>query len=243
MKILVIEDHDALREVTIAALQQKGHVVRGIPCAEMLNDELQKGMPHILVLDLNLPGENGISLAQRVRAEHPGIGIIMVTARKGEDDRVTGYESGADIYLTKPTSLDELASAITALSRRMTTWAEESSQASLDPRELKSVERARAIRQQLLDIKGKLPTMDELAVQYGCSVRSLNVEFTAEYGLPIHPYIVEQRFSRAYIIMQQTTIPMKVIADQLGYSHVNHFIVAFKKRYGYPPGTLRKQHD
>lgn len=243
MNIIIVEDHDALREVTVSALQEMGHKVRGVACAEALNEKLRLCIPHILILDLNLPGEDGISLANRVRQIHPEIGIIMVTARKELNDRIAGYESGADIYLTKPTSLEELAVAIQALSRRITTWAGDSLQVTLDPGQLKSAERARALHQQLTNARGKLPTVEELASQYGCSPRTLNSEFAAEYGQPVQSFIAEYRFSRAHAALQQTSVPMKVLASQLGYSHVNHFIGAFKKRFGYPPGSLRKQDE
>ena len=240
MNIIIVEDHDALREVTVMSLQEMGHTVRGVSCAEALDAELQRCVPHILLLDLNLPGEDGVSIANRVRRMHPEIGIIMVTARKELHDRITGYQSGADIYLTKPTALGEIAVAIEALSRRITTWAGDSLQVALDPGQLKSAERARAVHQQLINTKGKLPTLDELASQYGCSPRILNSEFAVEYGQSVQAFIAHYRFDRAHTALQQTTVPMKVLASQLGYSHVNHFIAAFKKKFGYSPGTLRK---
>lgn len=243
MIILVVEDHDALREVTVATLQGLGHKVRGIACAEDLSAEFAICNPQILILDLNLPGEDGISLARRMRRLHPELGIIMVTARKELIDKIAGYENGADIYLTKPTSFEELAAAVLALSRRITTWAKDTLQAALDPEQMQSAERARAVQQLLINTKGKLPVMAQLAAHYGCSVRILNKEFTAEFGQPMQPYITEYRFNYAHTALQQTTVPMKALADQLGYSHVNHFIAAFKKRFGYPPGTLRKQED
>lgn len=243
MTILVIEDHDALREVTVSALQEMGHKVRGIASAEALNAELEITTPHILILDLNLPGEDGISLAGRLKRMIPELGIIMVTARKELADKVTGYENGADIYLTKPTSLKELAAAVNALSRRITTWAEASLHASVDPGELKAAERARSVQQQLISTKGKLPSMEELATQYGCSIRTLNSDFLAEYGQTIQVYMTEYRYNLAHTAVQQTTIPLKVLSEQLGYSHVNHFIAAFRNRFGYTPGTLRKRED
>jgi DNA-binding response OmpR family regulator len=72
-----------------------------------------------MVIDLNLPGEDGISLARRIRQSQPDIGIIMVTARNQVSEKMHGYENGADIYLTKPTSIEELSAAIHALSRRL----------------------------------------------------------------------------------------------------------------------------
>jgi DNA-binding response OmpR family regulator len=119
LNIVVVEDHDALREVTVEALRSMGHHVHGVDCAEGLDDEIGAFHIDLLVVDLNLPGEDGISLARRIRAAQPEIGIIMATARGRIDDKVAGYESGADIYLTKPTSVEELTAAVQALSRRL----------------------------------------------------------------------------------------------------------------------------
>ncbi len=119
LKIVVVEDHDDLREVTVQALIDMGYDVVGVSCAEELDDEAGGFLPDLLVLDLNLPGENGFSLAERMRAAQPDIGIIMVTARNLPIDITRGYTSGADIYLAKPTSLEQLTAAIQALSRRL----------------------------------------------------------------------------------------------------------------------------
>lgn len=119
LNIIVIEDHDALREITVKALQSMGHEVMGIDCAEALVDEIGVRPIDLLLLDLNLPGENGISLARRLRLVQPEIGIIMLTARNQIPDKLIGYESGADIYLTKPTSIEELGAAVQALARRI----------------------------------------------------------------------------------------------------------------------------
>ena len=119
LNIVVLEDHDVLREVTVEALRAMGHDARGAGCAEALDDELAGFRADLLVLDLGLPGEDGISLARRIRAAQPDMGIIMVTARHHRQDVLVGYASGADIYLTKPTSPEELGAAIRALSRRM----------------------------------------------------------------------------------------------------------------------------
>ena len=119
LNLIVVEDHDVLREVTVEALRAMGHDARGADCAEALDDELAGFRADLLVLDLGLPGEDGISLAQRIRAAQPDMGIIMVTARHQRRDVLAGYSSGADIYLTKPTSPEELGAAIQALSRRM----------------------------------------------------------------------------------------------------------------------------
>lgn len=119
LNIVVVEDHDALREVTVEALCRMGHQAVGVDCAEALDDEVGAFPADLLVIDLNLPGEDGISLTRRIRAAQPNVGIIMVTARSQIDDKLAGYENGADLYLTKPTSVAELGAAVLALGRRL----------------------------------------------------------------------------------------------------------------------------
>lgn len=118
LNIIVVEDHDALREVTVEALNTAGHHVIGLDSAEAFTDSGAKSVD-LMVIDLNLPGEDGISLARRMRESQPEIGIIMLTARTQPTDKMVGYQSGADIYLTKPTSVEELDAAIHALARRI----------------------------------------------------------------------------------------------------------------------------
>ena len=119
LNVIVIEDHDLLREATVSALQSAGHKAKGLVAAEDLVEQTTTDLPDIYLIDLNLPGEDGISLSQRLRAAHPQVGIIMVTARSGSGQSVTGYASGADLYLTKPVALEELLAAVEALGRRV----------------------------------------------------------------------------------------------------------------------------
>ncbi len=137
LNIVVVEDHDALREVTVEFLRQHGHHVTGFSCAEEFDDEAAATYVDLFVLDLNLPGEDGISLSQRLRKAHPNIGIIMVTARSQPHDKITGFDSGADIYLPKPVVPLELLSAINALVRRLKPQSDSSSHSlSLNQRAL-----------------------------------------------------------------------------------------------------------
>ncbi len=119
LNILVVEDHDDLRDVTVSALQAQGHTAQGVDCAEAMDEVLANFRADIVLLDLNLPGEDGLSIARRLRAAEPGLGIIMVTARDNAKDVMAGYEMGADIYVAKPASPEELNAAIRALARRL----------------------------------------------------------------------------------------------------------------------------
>jgi DNA-binding response OmpR family regulator len=121
LKVLVVEDNDALREATLAFLQNEGHYVRGVAQAEEI-DELPGGfVPDVYVIDLNLPDEDGLSLTRRLRAAHPNVGIVITTARTQIGEKVLGYDSGADLYLSKPVHPRELMAGISALGKRVRT--------------------------------------------------------------------------------------------------------------------------
>lgn len=119
LNIVVVEDNDELREAMVGALQAEGHGVTGLDCAEAVPEQVARARVDLMIVDLNLPGEDGVSLAQRVRRLQPRIGIVMVTARALPSQRQEGYAKGADIYMTKPVTLAELISAIDALARRL----------------------------------------------------------------------------------------------------------------------------
>lgn len=93
----------------------------------------------------------------------------------------------------------------------------------------------------LLNLKGRMPTLIDLAKEFSTSARRLNADFTAKYGQSIYGFVTEHRLTQAHAILMSEPIPMKTLATTLGYSHVNHFSAAFKKRFGYPPGSLRRK--
>jgi DNA-binding response OmpR family regulator len=119
VNILVVEDHDDLREATVDALSAVGYSVRGVVSAEGIDDEAGRFPVDIVLLDLNLPGEDGYRVARRLRAAKPDLGIIMVTARNFSKDVIQGYASGADIFVAKQVSPEELNAAIQTLARRI----------------------------------------------------------------------------------------------------------------------------
>ena len=118
LNIVVVEDHDDLRELTCMALAERGHEVRGFASAEEMSETISRGVTDVFLLDLNLPGEDGISLAKRIRQIYPLAGVVMLTARAQSVEKVLGYEAGADLYMTKPVDLDELCAAIQGFARR-----------------------------------------------------------------------------------------------------------------------------
>lgn len=119
LSVLVVEDHDILREATVSLLARAGHRAVGVDCAEALAEATAGLSFDLFVIDINLPGEDGLSLARRLRATQPLAGIVIMTARGALPDRLAGYESGADLYLSKPVEPAELLAAIASLGRRV----------------------------------------------------------------------------------------------------------------------------
>lgn len=119
MDIVVIEDNDGLRRALARTLSDGGHRVSAFTCAEEFIEDPRSNDPNLLLIDVNLPGESGLSLTARMRRLQPRIGIIILTARARPADRRDGYDMGADIYLTKPVEPDELNAAVRALLRRV----------------------------------------------------------------------------------------------------------------------------
>ena len=119
LRIIVIEDYDDYREAICDALRNDGHEVAGVAMAEDVDDEPLGYVNDLYIIDLNLPGEDGISLARRIRQSQPNVGIVIVSARNSVEDRIGGYQSGANIYLTKPFSVDELRAVVAGFSDRI----------------------------------------------------------------------------------------------------------------------------
>ena len=117
-RILVVDDDVRLRDLLDRYLASQGFEVRAIPDARELDKWLQRDPPSLVVLDLMLPGEDGLAVCRRLRGAGENVPIIMLTA-KGEDvDRIVGLEMGADDYLAKPFNPRELVARIHAVLRR-----------------------------------------------------------------------------------------------------------------------------
>ena len=118
LSIVLVEDNDDLRELTCDALRTQGHRVVGLSCAEELQDLARGAQADVFLIDINLPGEDGLGLARRIRQVQPLVGIIIISARTDLSDKVVGYDSGADWYLSKPVHFEELAAALKSFARR-----------------------------------------------------------------------------------------------------------------------------
>ncbi len=118
--IYCVEDDDGIRELISCALKSGGYSVKAFPAAKPLYDALKISVPSLILLDIMLPDEDGLTVLARLKSDPPlsDIPVIMLTAKSGETDKVQGLESGADDYITKPFGVMELLSRIKAVLRR-----------------------------------------------------------------------------------------------------------------------------
>src|SRR5438093_12442699 len=127
MKILVVDDERAVRESLRRALELEGYQV---DLAEDGEEALQRlggaedADADAVILDVLMPGIDGLEVCRRLRAERNGVPVLMLTARAEVDSRVAGLDAGADDYLPKPFALAELLARLRALLRRTTDGAE-----------------------------------------------------------------------------------------------------------------------
>jgi two-component system response regulator ResD len=119
--IQVVDDDDALADVVLGYLTRAGHVGSRARDGKAALAQLAESVPDLIVLDVMLPEIDGLEVCRRVRAEHPDLPIIMLTALGEAEDRIAGLEVGADDYVTKPFSPRELVLRIESVLRRSST--------------------------------------------------------------------------------------------------------------------------
>jgi len=117
-RILIIDDDVRLRELLLRYLGEQGFTAKAVADGSALDKALALNRYHLLVLDLMLPGEDGLAILRRLRGAGENVPVILLTAKGDEVDRIVGLEMGADDYLPKPFNPRELVARINAVLRR-----------------------------------------------------------------------------------------------------------------------------
>ena len=118
MKLLIIEDEASLQELMTATLKKEGYVVENAMDYNEAIDKLGAYSYDCVLLDLNLPGGNGLDILEHIKKRCSKLNVIIISARDSIDDKVRGLELGADDYLAKPFHLAELSARIRSVARR-----------------------------------------------------------------------------------------------------------------------------
>ena len=119
MHILLVEDERRLAVAVARALREEGHVVDHVGDGLEAADQARSEDYDLVIMDVMLPGLDGIEATRRIRARGNAVPVLMLTARDSVRDRVTGLDAGADDYVVKPFSLSELLARVRAFGRRM----------------------------------------------------------------------------------------------------------------------------
>lgn len=122
MRILVIEDDEPLRSLLVRGLSEDGHVVDALPDGRLSAEYLGSSAYDGLILDLNLPFEDGLTILRRLRAAGIMTPTLILTARDSVDDVIAGLDAGADDYLRKPFAFGELEARLRTIVRRPPTY-------------------------------------------------------------------------------------------------------------------------
>jgi len=117
--VLVVDDDNTVASVLVKYLQRAGHTTRQIADGAQALKAVSTQQPDLIVLDLMLPGMDGLEVCRRVRATWPRLAVVMLTALAEPDDRIAGLELGADDYVTKPFSPRELVLRVDSVLRRV----------------------------------------------------------------------------------------------------------------------------
>ena len=118
--IYIVEDDSEIREMEAYALKSSGFDVNAFDCGKSMDEAVKASVPDLFILDIMLPGEDGLCILKRLRAQENtrNVPVIMITAKTSELDKVKGLDAGADDYIAKPFGVLELISRVKALLRR-----------------------------------------------------------------------------------------------------------------------------
>jgi len=122
VRILIVEDDEPLRALLRRGLSEDGYVVDALADGRDCDEYLAATRYDAVVLDLNLPGEEGLSILRRIRGAGNAVPVLILTARDTAGDVVAGLDAGADDYLRKPFIFDELEARLRSLARRSPNW-------------------------------------------------------------------------------------------------------------------------
>jgi len=249
--ILLIEDHDDLRNVLYKSLSSLYHV-ESAENGEKGYDKALRRSPDLIVTDIMMPGMNGYSVCKKIKnnmaTSH--IPVILLTAKTGDDNKIKGYDSGADSYITKPVNLELLHTRIERLfeawenlrryyAGQPTHFEPEVGPVNLTPPDERYIKRAiDIIEEQYVQPDFTVPV---LVRKMGTSNSMLYRKFSKIIGESPNEYIKMRRLKFAAKMLFEGNYTVSEVAYASGFNDLGYFGKCFKKVYSQPPSAYVKK--
>ena len=216
MRIVIVEDNEPLANAIAYRLRDRGHAADVLTDGDAADLYLKQEGADLIVLDINLPGRSGLEILRSLRRRGDGVPVILLTARTGTSDRVSGLDMGADDYLVKPFEMDELEARIRALSRRK--QLEYGVRETIGQLEFDRIARQVSVRGEVLEIpRREMSVFECLLERRGRIVpKGVLTDYVYGVGAEVDASAVEPHVSRLRKRLQSFGISIKT-ARGLGY--------------------------
>ena len=237
--IMIVEDEYLVRQGIASLVDYEQFGMQVIAQAENGREAWQKFQENpadILLTDINMPQMNGLELAKLVRDQAPKCHIVFLTGYDDFDYARTAIKLGADDYLLKPFSKDDVEEMLAKVQTKLDKERKKAQIQNLVDQGQRS-ELEEAIHARLADSELSLKS---LASQLGFSPSYLSVLIKKELGLPFQDYLIQERMKKAKLLLLTTDLKIYEIAEQVGFEDMNYFSQRFKQVIGLTPRQFKK---
>ena len=237
--IMIVEDEYLVRQGIASLVNYEQFGMQVIAQAENGREawqKFQKNPADILLTDINMPQMNGLELAKLVRDQAPKCHIVFLTGYDDFDYARTAIKLGADDYLLKPFSKDDVEEMLAKVQTKLDKERKKAQIQNLVDQGQRS-ELEEAIHARLADSELSLKN---LALQLGFSPSYLSVLIKKELGLPFQDYLIQERMKKAKLLLLTTDLKIYEIAEQVGFDDMNYFSQRFKQVVGLTPRQFKK---
>ena len=237
--IMIVEDEYLVRQGIAFLVDYEQFGMQVIAQAENGREawqKFQKNPADILLTDINMPQMNGLELAKLVRDQAPKCHIVFLTGYDDFDYARTAIKLGADDYLLKPFSKDDVEEMLAKVQTKLDKERKKAQIQNLVDQGQRS-ELEEAIHARLADSELSLKN---LAFQLGFSPSYLSVLIKKELGLPFQDYLIQERMKKAKLLLLTTDLKIYEIAEQVGFEDMNYFSQRFKQVVGLTPRQFKK---
>ena len=237
--ILIVEDEYLVRQGIRSLVDFKRYQVGPINEAEnglIAWQMIQEEQPDILLTDINMPQMNGIQLAGLVKEAYPDTHIVFLTGYDEFDYALSALKLGADDYLLKPFSKEDVEEMIAKVVKNLSLEHKSRHLKEL-VQESQASELGKRIEARLDDSEFSLKS---LAQELGFSPNHLSLLIKKELGIPFQDYLVQARIKQAKLLLLTTDLKIYEVAERCGFEDINYFSQRFKHLVGQTPRQFRK---